>query len=258
MRLQDKVALVTGGARGMGEIEARLFAAEGATVVIADVLAGEGREVAKQIVEGGGRARYLDLDVRSEAIWKDAVAAVVGEFGKIDVLVNNAGILGGRATVEGTTSEMWHSVLDVNALGVLNGMKAVCPVMRDAGRGSIINVSSISGILAADYPQPETTPNVAYYASKAAVRMMTKVAATQYGRYGVRVNSIHPGFIQAPMAHDSMQDPERLRYFMGVIPMRRAGTPHDVAYGMLYLASDESAYVNGAELVIDGGYLAKA
>lgn len=258
MRLEGKVALITGGARGMGETEARLFAKEGATVVIGDLLATEGQQVAADICESGGVARFTNLDVRAEAQWESVVKTVISEFGKLDILVNNAGIQGSRATVEDTTTEMWQAVMDVNGLGVLNGMKAVFPTMKAAEAGSIVNISSVSGILAASYPERETTPNVAYYASKGAVRILTKMAATQFGQYGIRVNSVHPGFIQAPMAQDSIQDPERMKYFMSVIPMRRVGKADDVAQGVLYLASDESAYVNGIELVIDGGYLAKA
>ena len=258
MRLEGKVALITGAARGMGETEARLFAREGATVIVGDVLDSEGQQVVEEIAHAGGQARYMNLDVRSDSAWKELINKVVSEFGKLDILVNNAGIQGGRATVEDTTTEMWQSVLDVNGLGVLNGIKAAFPVMRDAGGGSIINISSVSGILAAAYPKRELTPNVAYYASKAAVRIMTKMAATQYGQYGIRVNSVHPGFIAAPMSQDSLKDPKRMEYFMGVIPMKRAGRPEDVALGVLYLASDDSAFVSGIELVIDGGYLAKA
>jgi NAD(P)-dependent dehydrogenase (short-subunit alcohol dehydrogenase family) len=242
----------------MGETETRLFANEGATVIVGDVLATEGERVAADIRRSGGVARYVDLDVRVEAQWQSLVKDVISEFGKLDVLVNNAGIQGGRAPVEGTTTEMWQAVMDVNGLGVLNGMKAVFPTMKAAGVGSIVNISSVSGILAASYPKRETTPNVAYYASKAAVRILTKMAATQFGQYGIRVNSVHPGFIQAPMSQDSMQDPERMQYFMSVIPIRRFGTPDDVAQGVLYLATDDSAFVSGIELVIDGGYLAKA
>jgi NAD(P)-dependent dehydrogenase (short-subunit alcohol dehydrogenase family) len=248
MRLEDKVALISGGAKGMGAVEARLFAREGAKVGIADVLEDEGRKLEAEIAESGGEAIFVRLDVTSEDDWKRAVDAVVRRFGKLDILVNNAGIYRlGR--VEDTTAEDWDRILDVNGKGVFLGTKAAIPAMRQGGGGSIINISSIAGLIGS----PQST---AYNASKGAVRLLTKATAIQYAREGIRANSVHPGPIETDMVLLALPNEEIRRERMRHIPMGRLGKPEDVANGVLYLASNESSYVTGSELVIDGGFTA--
>ena len=250
MRLEGKVALISGGARGMGAAEARLFAREGAMVAIGDVLSEEGRAVAAEIGEAGGQAIFLDLDVTSEAQWRDAVAATVARFGKLDILVNNAGI-GAQGRVEDTTEAEWDLVMDVNAKGVFLGAKAAIPEMRRAGGGSIINISSQLGLVGMKESSPQ------YQASKGAVRLFTKAAAIQYASEGIRVNSVHPGPIVTPMTEARRSDAAVQQMMVSRIPLGRYGEAEDVAYGVLYLASDESSFVTGSELVIDGGWTAQ-
>jgi NAD(P)-dependent dehydrogenase (short-subunit alcohol dehydrogenase family) len=250
MRLEGKVAMISGGARGMGAVEARLFAKEGAKVVIADILEDEGRKLEAEIATAGGKALFVRLDVTSESAWQDAVATAVRCFGTLDVLVNNAGI-SGRGKVEDTTAEDWDKVMEVNAKGVFLGTKAAIPAMRQAGGGSIINISSQLGLVGTDHSSPQ------YQASKGAVRLLTKATAIQYAKEGIRVNSVHPGPIVTPMTEAARADPERYQMMLSRIPMGRYGQPEEVAYGVLYLASDESAYMTGSELVIDGGWTAQ-
>jgi len=250
MRLEGKVAFISGGAQGMGAAEARLFAAEGAMVAIGDVLEEEGRRVAAQIGEAGGKAIFLALDVTSESQWQDAIAATVAEFGKLDILVNNAGI-GGHGTVENTTVADWDRVMDINAKGVFLGTKSAIPELRRAGGGSIINISSQLGLVGVDNSSPQ------YQASKGAVRLFTKSTAIQYAREGIRANSVHPGPIVTPMTEAGRADPERNELTLSRIPLGRHGEPSDVAYGVLFLASDESSFMTGSELVIDGGWTAQ-
>ncbi|MBI4639278.1 MAG: glucose 1-dehydrogenase, partial [Candidatus Tectomicrobia bacterium] len=233
MRLEGKVALISGGARGMGAVEARLFAKEGARVVIGDILEEEGRRVEAEINETGGEALFVRLDVTSESAWQNAVATAVARFGKLDILVNNAGI-GSRGKVEDTTVEDWDKTMDVNAKGVFLGTKTAIPAMRKAGGGSIINISSQLGLVGTDTGSPQ------YQASKGAVRLLTKSTAIQYAREGIRVNSVHPGPIMTPMTEASRSDPERYKLTLSRIPLGKYGQPEDVAYGVLYLASDES------------------
>ena len=250
MRLEGKVAFISGGARGMGAAEARLFAREGAKVAIGDVLEEEGRKVVEQISETGGRAIFLPLDVTSESQWDSAIAATVREFGKLDVLVNNAGI-GGSGTVEDTTGEDWDRVMDVNAKGVFLGTKAAIPELRRAGGGSIINISSQLGLVGTDISSPQ------YQASKGAVRIFTKSTAIQYAAESIRANSVHPGPINTPMTEPRRASPEHNRLMISRIPLGRYGESDDVAYGVLFLASDESSFMTGSELVIDGGWTAQ-
>ena len=250
MRLEGKVAFISGGAQGMGAAEARLFAAEGAMVAIGDVLEDEGRRVAAQIGEAGGKAIFLALDVTSESQWQDAIAATVAEFGKLDILVNNAGI-GGHGTVENTTVADWDRVMDINAKGVFLGTKSAIPELRRAGGGSIINISSQLGLVGVDNSSPQ------YQASKGAVRLLTKSTAIQYAGEGIRANSVHPGPIVTPMTEAGRADPERNELTLSRIPLGRYGEPGDVAYGVLFLASDESSFMTGSELVIDGGWTAQ-
>jgi len=249
-RLDGKVALISGGARGQGAAEARLFAQEGAMVVIGDVLDVEGTRVAVEIAEAGGDALYVHLDVTSEEDWRDAIEGAVSKFGKLNVLVNNAGIWR-RGRVEDTTVEDWDAILDVNAKGVFLGTKLAIAEMRKAGGGSIINISSTAGLVGG----PRST---AYTASKGAVRLLTKATAVQYGKEGIRANSIHPGPIDTAMIHEIWQGDEQTREeSIARTVLGRVGTPEDVAYGALFLASEESSFMTGSELVIDGGITAQ-
>jgi NAD(P)-dependent dehydrogenase (short-subunit alcohol dehydrogenase family) len=250
MRLKGKVALISGGARGMGAVEARLFASQGAQVTIADVLEDEGRKLEAEITATGGEALFVRLDVTSEVDWQRAVEATVNRFGKLNVLVNNAGI-SGRGRVEDTPVEEWDRVMEVNAKGVFLGTKVVIPAMRKAGGGSIINISSQLGLVGTDHSSPQ------YQASKGAVRLLTKATAIQYATEGIRANSVHPGPIVTPMTEAARADPERYKLMLSRIPLGSYGQPEDVAYGVVYLASDESRWVTGSELVIDGGWTAQ-
>jgi NAD(P)-dependent dehydrogenase (short-subunit alcohol dehydrogenase family) len=249
MRLAGKVALVSGGASGMGLSEATIFAREGARVVVADVLEAEGKQAADKIVAGGGQARFVKLDVTSEADWDAAVKATVGAFGKLDVLVNNAGI-SGTYDSDMLSSAAWDKVMSVNAKGVFLGMKHVIPLMKQAGGGAIVNISSISGFVGQD------GVHMAYNASKGAVRIMTKTAAVQFAPDGIRVNSVHPGFMPPMRTSKTSADPEWRAKMLAAVPMKRAGRVEEVAHAVLFLASDEASYITGTELVVDGGYLA--
>ena len=251
MRLEGKVAFISGGARGMGAAEARMFANEGAKVVIADILDDEGRQVEAQINETGGECVYLHLDVTSESNWQDAIAATTSRFGKLDILVNNAGIGGVSTLVENTTVEDWDRVMDINGKGVFLGTKAAIPEMRKAGGGSIINISSQLGIVGTG----ESTPQ--YQASKGAVRIFTKAAAIQYAKEGIRVNSVHPGPVITPMTEGRRSNQESYNKMLAQIPLGRFAEPEELANAVLYLASDESSYVTGSELVVDGGWVAQ-
>jgi NAD(P)-dependent dehydrogenase (short-subunit alcohol dehydrogenase family) len=250
MRLAGKVALISGGARGMGAVEARLFAKEGASVVIGDILDAEGQRTEKDIRGAGGEAVFVHLNVTREADWATAVAIAVDRFGKLDILVNNAGV-GGGGRIEDTTLETWNRVMDVNATGVFLGTRAVIPAMRAAGGGSIVNISSQLGLVGVDNSSPQ------YQASKGAVRLLTKATAIQHARDRIRANSVHPGPIATPMTEARRADPEQYRLTLSRIPLGRYGDPEEVAHGVLYLASDESSFVTGSELVIDGGWTAQ-
>jgi NAD(P)-dependent dehydrogenase (short-subunit alcohol dehydrogenase family) len=245
MRLAGKVALITGGAHGMGAAEARLFAQEGAKVVIGDVLHREGGLVAAGI---GEPARFARLDVTREADWIAAVAATLAAFGKLDILVNNAGISGSDPDLMSTMA--WDRLMDVNAKGVFLGMKHALPAMRRAGGGAIVNISSISGFVG------QQVVHMGYNASKGAVRLMTKSAAVQYAADGIRVNSVHPGLLPPMLTSKATADPGVRAALLKGVPMGREGRVEEVAYAVLFLASDEASYVTGTELVVDGGFLA--
>ena len=247
-RLADKVAIITGASHGQGAAEARLFAREGSAVVLTDVLVEDGRKVEAEIAEAGGNALFVELDVTSEEGWKRAVETTVQRFGKIDILVNNAGIFPIEA-LEDTTEQLWDRVLDINAKGVFLGAREVIPIMRSAGGGSIINISSTAGIAGSRNAS-------AYHASKGAVRIFSKSAAIQYARDKIRVNSVHPGGVDTRMLFD-IYDDEYLTKARQQVPMGRFAAPEEIAYAVLYLASDESSYVTGTELVVDGGFLAQ-
>ena len=249
-RLEGKVALISGGARGQGAVEAQMFAREGASVVFGDVRDDEGKKVEAEIKAAGGKATYVHLDVTSEADWRAAVATAVSSYGKLDVLVNNAGILL-RSKIEETSEADWDRIMAINVKGVFLGTKAAIPAMRQAGGGSIINISSTAGLVGS----PGQT--AAYTATKGAVRLFTKATAIQHARDKIRCNSVHPGPIVTDMIKDMLDDRAMWEQRLRRLPMGRAGTPEDVAYGVLYLASDESGYVTGSELVIDGGTTAE-
>ena len=254
-RLEGKVALISGGARGQGAVEANLFAKEGAKVVIGDLLEEEGRKVEAQIAEMGGECLFVRLDVTSQTDWEQAVQATVSRFGKLNILVNNAGIGtprgpdGVAVTIEELGEDQWDRVMDINAKGVFLGTRSAIAEMRKAGGGSIINISSIAGLVGGT--------STAYGASKGAVRLFTKATAIQYAGEGIRANSVHPGVIETPMTANMLSDTAQRETSIARHPMGRVGRPEEVAYGVLYLASDESSFVTGSELVIDGGLTAQ-
>jgi len=244
-RLEGRVALITGGSRGQGAAEGRLFVAEGASVVLADVRDAEGEALAEEL---GDRACHRHLDVRSESDWERAVERAVEDFGRLDVLVNNAGIVR-AAPLEQMPLSTYMEVVEINQVGVFLGMRAVAPAMREAGGGSIVNISSNAGL--------EGVPGViGYVASKWAVRGMTKSAALELGRYGIRVNSVHPGGVDTPMLQqDDFDSVDQDRVF-GAQPIPRIGQPDEIAKLVLFLASDEISYSTGSEFVADGGMTA--
>ena len=233
----------------MGAAEARLFAKEGVRVVIGDIREAEGSQVAAEIVGSGGTALFVLLDVSREEDWRHAIETTLAAFGKLDVLVNNAGI-GQVVSIEDISEELWDRVMAVNARGVFLGTKHAIPAMRKAGGGSIVNISSIAGLVGGG-------TSAAYVASKGAVRLFTKAAAIQHAGDGIRVNSVHPGPIETPMNQEFFANPANRADRIAKTPLGRIGQPEDVAYGVLYLASDESSFVTGSELVIDGGRTAQ-
>ena len=250
-KLDGKVALISGGARGQGAAEARTFVREGARVVFGDVRDADGKEVQAEIHADGGDAVYVHLDVTSEGDWRSAVQVTTDRYGKLDILVNNAGIVIPRVPIDERTVEDWDRVMAVNARGVFLGTKHAIPAMRRAGGGSIVNISSIAGIGQSLHQEP------AYAASKGAVRIFTKVTASQHARDGIRCNSVHPGPVDTEMFHSAFSDPEAMRRRLDRVPMRRMGTVDEIVAAVLFLASDDSSYMSGAELVIDGGALAQ-
>ena len=249
MRLEGKVALVTGGASGIGAAAARLFAIEGARVVIVDTQDDLGRQVQSQIQQSGGECLFVHLDVTIEEEWRQAIDATISSFGKLNILVNNAAIRG-EGGVEEMPVRMWDDVMAVNTRGVFLGTRAAIPEMRKAGGGSIIITSSQFGLVGTDIADP------AYIASKGAVTVFAKAVALRYAKEGIRVNTVHPGPIKTP-ANDFFSDPVWAERVNANVPMGRAGEADEVANGMLFLASDESSFVTGAELVIDGGWTAR-
>jgi 3alpha(or 20beta)-hydroxysteroid dehydrogenase len=244
-RLDGRVTLVTGGARGMGGEESRLFAAEGAKVIIADVRVEEGRALADEI---GEAAHFVELDVSDEEAWDEAMKEADARFGQLHVLVNNAGITD-YSPLTMTTTESYMRVFAVNQLGVFLGMRTAAPLLKASGGGSIINVSSVDGLGGSPMA-------VSYCATKFAVRGMTKVAALEFASAGIRVNSIHPGIIRTPLIEDSAPGVDVVALCEPSIPLRRIGEPEEVARLALFLASPESSYCTGAEFVVDGGIMA--
>ena len=245
-RLEGKVALITGAARGQGAAEATLFAEQGASVVLGDIRDELGREQAERIAESGGTARYLPLDVTDADQWSDAVAYAEAEFGKLDVLVNNAGVATFSGAVD-TSDEEWHHNVSINQTGIFYGLRACVPAMQRYGGGSVVNIASCFAFAA-------VPGYFAYQASKGAVVMMTKAAAVEYAPDSVRVNTICPGLVITPMTET--EPPDAVEANIRETPLGRAGEAIEIAYGALFLASDEASFVTGTELVIDGGYLA--
>ncbi len=256
MRLEGKVALISGAASGVegelmgfGGAAARMFCREGARVVLGDINTEGGERTAEQIRAAGGDAIFVKLDVTQEQDWIDAVAATVAAFGKLDVLVNNAGS-GARYTVEETTEEAWDGQMDVHGKGTFLGTKCAIPEMLKAGGGSIVNISSIYGLVGS----PTST---AYHAGKGAIRLLTKSTAIQYAGDNIRANSIHPGYCRTPLTARSYENERHFTWINEQIPMGRVGNADDIAYGIVFLASDESSFMTGSELVIDGGTTAQ-
>ena len=247
-RMKDKVVLVTGGASGIGREACRLLAEEGAWVFAADLQAQALQDAVRLITGQGGRAEAVSLDVTNQQEWSQAVSHVLEIAGRIDVLINNAGILLMKP-VQDTTSEEWDRVLEVNLKGVFLGTRSVIPSMQSAKRGVIINLSSIAGIVGIG-------SSAAYQASKGAVRQFTKACAVDLAPFNIRVNSIHPGLIETAMTHDIMADPSQVGALLGPTLLGRVGQPIEIAQALLFLASDESSFMTGAELVVDGGYTA--
>ena len=253
-RVKDKVAIVTGGANGIGQATCLLLAQEGAMVAITDILDSQGQKLAEEIQSKGGMAQFWHLDVSQAAEVKQVFAEIQDRFGKIDVLVNNAGITGVDKPTHEIAEDEWDKVIDVNVKGVFLCTKHAIPYMQSSG-GSIINLSSIYGLVsAADIP--------AYHASKGAVRLMSKTDALLYAKNNIRVNSVHPGFIWTPLVEDlgrrSPLGVEAYKQHLDSLhPIGNVGEPQDIAYGILYLAADESKFITGSELVIDGGYTAR-
>jgi NAD(P)-dependent dehydrogenase (short-subunit alcohol dehydrogenase family) len=251
MRLEGKVAFISGGARGLGEADVRRFVQEGARVAFGDILEEAGRALESELRGNGAQILFTPLDVTSEKQWERALQATVENFGRLDILVNNAAT-GGPGSIEDTTRTFWDRIMAVNLTGVFLGTKVAIPWMRETGGGSIVNISSQMGITAS------TNSNVVYQTSKGAVRMFSKAAAIQHADDNIRVNSVHPG----PIATEKMlagisENPDQGRYLVDRVPIGRLGTPEEVANGVLFLASDESSFITGTELLIDGGWVAQ-
>ncbi|HUN57310.1 MAG TPA: glucose 1-dehydrogenase [Candidatus Binataceae bacterium] len=247
-RLKGKVALISGGARGQGASEARLFAGEGAKVMIGDVRDELTRQTADEINAklGAKVVHPIGLDVTRGSDWRSAVETCEREFGGLDILINNAGIANVKG-VEETSEEEWDAIVNINQKGVWLGMKAAIPAMRRRGGGSIVNISSIYGLIG-------SAGSAAYHGTKGAVRLLTKAAAVQYAADKIRVNSIHPGVILTPMV--DVVPREELQPLIDLAPMKRGAHPDEVGWAVLFLASDEASFITGSELVVDGGYTA--
>jgi 3alpha(or 20beta)-hydroxysteroid dehydrogenase len=246
-RLDGKVALISGGARGQGAAEVQRFTEEGAKVVFGDIADADGAAIAAEMKAKGRDAEYIHLDVTSEADWQAAIKLALDRFGKLDVLINNAAIVIPRVAIEDRTVEEWDRVINVNVKGVFLGTKYAIPAMRAAGGGSIVNISSVAGLGQSSHQEP------AYATSKGAIRIFSKVTATQHAADNIRCNSVHPGPVDTEMFRAAFPDPAALNARLARVPMKRAGTIEEIVNGVLFLASDEAAYITGTELVIDGG-----
>jgi len=249
MRLKDKVAIVTGAASGLGASTAKIFAKEGAKVVVADLLPTEGKAVVSEITSSGDTATFCELNVKDPSGWDQVVRNTLAAYEKIDVLVNNAGVSG--STPDLMNIDVWDQQMEVNARGVFLGMRAVVTAMRDAGGGSIINTSSMSGFVGQDYV------HMGYNAAKGAVRLATKAAAIQFAPDNIRVNSVHPGVMPPMRSSQTTSDPQVRKRMIAAVPLGREGRVQEVAFANLFLASDEASYITGIELPVDGGYIAQ-
>jgi NAD(P)-dependent dehydrogenase (short-subunit alcohol dehydrogenase family) len=249
MRLADKVAIVTGAASGMGAATARLFAREGAAVTLTDLAVADGEAVAAEIAAAGGRSLFVRHDVADEADWTRVVEATLGAFSRIDILVNNAGVSGSIPDL--LDLGMWDRQMSINARSVFLGLRSVIPVMQRQRAGSIVNISSISGVVGQD------VVHMGYNAAKGAVRTLTKSAAVQFAKDGIRVNSVHPGIMPPMRTSKLTADPEIRERMLKAVPMGRVGGVDEVATANLFLASDEASYITGIEVPVDGGYLAQ-
>ena len=250
---ESPVVVITGGASGIGRTMADRFLQEGFRVHVGDA---DPRALEEFRAAHRGASGSL-ADIANTAQVDALFDEVQGRYGRLDVLVNNAGIAG-RASIEATSLETWNKALATNATGVFLGMQAVFPHMKERKRGAIVNIASMSGLVAARYPRVELTPNAGYYAAKAGVVVLTKLGATQFGPHGIRVNAVCPGVIKTDMSADSFADPERLAYFKAVIPFDRFGAVDDVAHAVAFLASDMAGFINGVALPVDGGQTAKS
>jgi len=248
MRLENKIAIVTGAAFGMGESTARIFAREGARVVVADIAEEDAKKVVAQIGADGGEAIFVRLDVSKEADWATAIRTTVERYGRLDILVNNAGVSGALPDLNSLAD--YDRVMAINARGTFMGMQSAMPEMRKAGGGSIVNLSSISGLIG------QTNVHMGYNGAKAAIHIMTKAAAVQFAKDNIRVNSVHPGMMPPMRSGQAGADPSLRAKALDAVPLKRAGRPEEAAYAVLFLASDEASYVTGSEIIVDGGYLA--
>ncbi len=247
-RVQDKVTIITGAARGQGESHARLFAAEGARILMTDVLDEAGEAVAADLRAQGHDVEYRHMNVAEESDWVEIVAFAKQKWGRIDILLNNAGIVGTMASVADEEVSAWQRMTAINQQGVFLGIKHVAPVMEAGGAGAIVNTCSINGHIG-------NPGGFSYQASKGAVRMMTRAAAMEYAQRGIRVNSVSPGLVMTPMAEEEGE--ESNREFAEATPMKRAAQPIEVSRAILFLASDEASYITGADLLVDGGFTAQ-
>ena len=245
-RLQNKVAFISGGASGQGAAETELFIDEGAKVIIGDIQDEKGKLLEEKVRVYGGEATYVHLDVTNESDWENAVLKAIEIYSQIDILINNAGITA-HNNIENTTLKEWEKMNAVNSTGVFLGCKSVIPIMKKSGKGSIVNISSMAGLVGLP------SASSAYTASKGSVRALTKNVSTQYGQYNIRCNSVHPGFIETEMLEKVLSDKKEREKRLDMTPLGIIGTANDVALAVLFLASDESSYITGAELVIDGG-----
>lgn len=251
-RVKGKIAIVTGAAGGLGKAQALLLAKEGAKVIVTDIDETQGKKVSEEINAQGGEAIFIQHDVSSEIQWKRVISETLETFGTLDILVNNAGVIIFK-NIEDTSLDEWRWLMSINLDGVFLGTKYAMGAMKRSGGGSIINISSVAGIVG-------TLDTSAYHASKGGVRIFTKAAALECSKagynYNIRVNSVHPGVMKTAMVEGLLEDEDKMKTALGWHPIGRFGEPEDVAYGVLYLASDESKFITGAELVIDGGWTA--
>lgn len=250
-KLDGKVALISGGARGQGAAEAQTFAREGAKVVFGDIRDDEGKKVESEIRAAGGDAIYVHLDVTSEMDWQSAIKLAADRYGRLDILINNAAIVIPKVPIEERTAAEWDQVMAINAKGVFLGTKHAIPAMRRTGGGSIVNISSVAGIGQSLHQEP------AYAASKGAIRIFTKVTASQHAKDRIRCNSVHPGPVDTEMFHSAFRDREAMERRLQRVPLQRMGTVAEIVSAVLFLACDDSSYMTGSEIVIDGGALAQ-